>query len=610
MPKAGPRPIILPAPLPPSEAGKPDAVLPPPRPLDPPPMGMKKNGDKTMDKVLGHTPPPGPKTAEKYERYIGSFIDSEATMDLIVGRTRLLILKETPKRIQIGDEGVAEYNLISRDQMSLQGRAVGVTMMTMWFTDPKDPNKEDIITFHVRVLPDPEARHRLERVYKALQDQINCAFPDSVICLHVVGDKLVVTGHAKDIAEAAQIIKIIRANSSAPGGHTRAAGIPLDRQRPGRDPNNPSEPAGQALTPGYEDYVLDGASWIVNMLKVPGEQTVNLKVTIAEVNRTAARAIGLNFALLNDQGVPYFANNTGALATGGQTFNYGFGGLGLGFGAGTGLGARGFIPGVPGIPFGSGGYANILASLDNGQVRLAISALRNLNYAKLMAEPNLTTMNGQTANFKAGGQFPTPVIATGGGGFNGFGLQGVQFQPYGIDINFTPYITDRDRIRLVLNANVTGLDVQSGFANIGNTAVPYLRQREVNTTVELREGQTLAVAGLIQNNMSGDSHRIPFFGDIPVIGTWFGFSRVTAGEQELVMLVTPELVHPLDCKDKLPLPGQDLVEPTDFEFYITGRIEGCNGGYRSPLGPYWLRCKQYGAMEASYIAGPTGYSEP
>jgi pilus assembly protein CpaC len=261
------------------------------------------------------------------------------------------------------------------------------------------------------------------------------------------------------------------------------------------------------------------------------------------------------------------------------------------------------------VPFGAS--ANILASLDNGQVRLAISALRNLNYAKLMAEPNLTTMNGQTANFRAGGQFPVPVLAGGGGGFGGFGLQGVNYQPYGIDINFTPYITDRDRIRLVLNANVTGLDIQAGNVNIGNSSVPYLRQREVNTTVELREGQTLAVAGLIQNTLSGDSHRIPLFGDLPVIGNLFGFNRVTAGEQELVILVTPELVHAIDCKDKLPLPGQDLIEPTDFEFYVLGRIESHRTvDYRSPVRTDWHRIKQYKSMEASFITGPTGYCEP
>src|SRR5207302_229820 len=110
----------------------------------------------------------------------------------------------------------------------------------------------------------------------------------------------VVTGEAKDIAEAAQILRIIRANAPAPGAGGAAAGaarIPLDRLKAGRTGDNPALP-GEPLTPGVEDYVVEGAGWVVNMIRIPGEQTVNLKVTIAEVNRAAARSIGLNFTLI------------------------------------------------------------------------------------------------------------------------------------------------------------------------------------------------------------------------------------------------------------------------------------------------------------------------
>lgn len=601
----GDRPITLPN-LPGRPAGD---LLPSPKTLEPAPIGARPNpvNKKQTDPVLGATPRPTAKTAEKIEKYFGQFIDTEATIDLIQNRTRLLVLKETPKRVQISDESILDYNFLTKDQLSLMGRGVGVTILTLWFTDPKDPSKEDILTLHVRVLPDPEYKERLERVYKALQDQINCAFPDSVICLHVVGDKLMVTGHAKDVAESTQIMKIIRANAPSPGsrGLSTNGALPVDRQKAGLNPNNPTEPAGQPLVPGNDEYLIDGGSWIVNMIKVPGEQTVNLRVTIAEVNRTAARSIGVNFTLLNGADRPYLASNAGLIATGGQSFNNILGG-GIGFGVAAGLGNFNGIPGIAGFPAGVSGYNNLPVALDNGQTRLAISALRNNNYAKLMAEPNLTTINGQTANFQAGGQFPVPVVA---GGFGGFGLQGVQFRNYGIDLNFTPYITDRDRIRLVLNADVTGLDVSAGTSNIGGTSIPYLNQRRVNTTVEMREGQTLAVAGLIQNNASGQSSRVPLFGDIPILGTLFSFNRVSAGEQELVILVQPELVHPLDCRDRMPLP--DLIEPTDCEFYLFGRIEGHRDvDYRSPIRNDWHRIKNYRAMEANYIAGPTGYSGP
>src|SRR5437763_5101859 len=171
------------------------------------------------------------------------------------------------------------------------------------------------------------------------------------------------------------------------------------------------------------------------------------------------------------------------------------------------------------------------------------------------------TMNGQPATFLAGGEFPVPVVT----GYTAAGLQGVSFVPYGVQLSFTPYITDRDRVRLVMGATVSTRDLAGG-TTIAGAQVPSLTTRTFSTTVELREGQTLAVAGLIQNNLGADAHRVPFFGDLPIIGRLAAFDRTSAGEQELVILITPELVHPLECKEVPPLPGSDLFEPGDIEF--------------------------------------------
>src|SRR5207247_4733876 len=133
-----------------------------------------------------------------------------------------------------------------------------------------------------------------------------------------------------------------------------------------------------------------------------------------------------------------------------------------------------------------------------------------------------------------------------------------------------------------------------GVGNVGGTAVPNLSTRNFQTTVELREGQTLAVAGLIQNNIGGKADRIPLLGDLPILNNLTGFSRVQAGEQELVVLVTPELVHPLERKDVPPLPGSDLFEPSDLEFYLLGRLESHHGqDYRSPIRTDWSKITNY-----------------
>jgi pilus assembly protein CpaC len=321
---------------------------------------------------------------------------------------------------------------------------------------------------------------------------------------------------------------------------------------------------------------------VVNLLRVPGEQQVMLKVTVAEVNRAAARSIGVNFSIRNNAGVTVFAQTTGNIlgsTTGGTT--------------------------AGGITSGVGSAANLIGVIDQGKIALAINALRTLDFARTLAEPNLTTLNGQPANFRAGGEFPVPVVT----GFTAAGLQGVSFVPFGVQLSFTPFITDKDRVRLLVSADVSTKDLSSS-ANVNGTAVPGLNSRTFTTTVELREGQTLAVAGLIQTNFGADATRVPFFGDLPIIGRLAAFDRTSAGEQELVVLVTPELVHPLEPKECPPLPGSDVFEPGDLEFYLLGRLESRRSyDYRSPVRTDIHRMIRYRHCEQLFINGPSGHSD-
>jgi pilus assembly protein CpaC len=538
---------------------------------------------------LGTTPHPTPAVQAEYARFVQGLKDPDSTLDLILGRTRLLLLNQVPVRIQIADPRIAMGTMLAPTELSLVGKNVGSTVLTIWFVD-RD-NKETVLTYMVRVFPDPEFKVRLERVYKALEDEVNHAFPDSHIHLQLVGDKLVASGQAKDIAEATQILHILRAH--APPIDT--ATIPADRVYTGKPPG--LGPDG--LPPhGTDDWLTAGGPNVINLMKVPGEQQVLLRVTVAEVSRAAARSIGLNFSYFNRHG-NFVANTTGNIASGG------FAGLG-GFNF---LSPQLNVVNGAGIGTGFTGFSNIPVALDNGQVRLAINALRNLDYARVLNEPNLVTMNGQTATMLAGGRFPVPVISGGVNTFAG-GLQGVQFIPFGVQLTFTPYITDRDRIRLNVLADVSSL--AAGVTTvIAGANIPNLTTRNFLTTVELREGQTLAVAGLIQNSLGAAATRVPFFGDLPIIGRLAAFDQVTANEQELVVLVTPELVHPLEPKEVTPLPGSDLFEPTDLEFYLLGRLEShrpCD--YRSPIMTDCSRLKQCRQCESMYIMGAPGHTPP
>jgi hypothetical protein len=144
---------------------------------------------------------------------------------------------------------------------------------------------------------------------------------------------------------------------------------------------------------------------------------------------------------------------------------------------------------------------------------------------------------------------------------------------------------------------------------IDGAAIPSLVTRNFQTTVELREGQTLAVAGLIENKLDADSNRLPLIGMIPLLNRLGGYDRVGNREKELVILVTPRLVRPLDCKDVPPPLGSDLLEPTDFEFYVLGRLESHTGrDYRSPIRTDFSRQVQFRKMEEAMLIGPSGPS--
>lgn len=553
-----------PMPMPPPGGGG-GTQLPPPKPFPDDKIRLPYLGGP-----VGTTPTPTEEELKKFRQFIDGVVDPTNTLDVIEGRARLLLFKDVPAQFQLVDPTVVSANQLNDPkQMSVLGRKAGTTVLNLWFKDPADPKKEVILSYLVRVLPDPEAKARLERVYKALEEEINKAFPKSRVRLTLVGDKLMVTGQAHDVYDATEIMRVLRTN--APGGNQQRNPHPPINQV-GTLPGNPLDPTNPTGTPGQDAYVLEGGDNVINNMRIVGEHQVLLRVTVAEVNRAAARSIGVNFALVNNQGIPVFSNTTGGLLR--------------------------------------GGGGNLLVNLDNGQVPLAISALRTLNYARSLAEPNLTALNGQPAFFLAGGQFPVPVLGgVGQTGFGGSGLQGVQFVPFGVQLTFTPYITDRDRIRLNMFATVSTRDNNAG-ANIAGANVPGLNARTFSTTVEMREGQTMAVAGLIQNNIGAGSNRVPFFGDLPYLGRLLSLDRTQAGEQELVVLVTPELVHPLNQNELLPLPGSDLYEPGDLEFYFRGRLESRRSeDYRSPVRTDWERMLSYRRCEKLYISGPTGHVE-
>jgi pilus assembly protein CpaC len=291
---------------------------------------------------------------------------------------------------------------------------------------------------------------------------------------------------------------------------------------------------------------------VLNLLEVAGGEQIMLQVKIAEVSKQAESQLGFNFG--GTDGTTVWGSNLG-----GNTF-------GVIPGAGTG-------PNLLSIPSGAISTAQMFGTGQFGNVAFAyfVNALESNNILRLLAEPNLVTTSGQEAHFLAGGQFPYPVPQTGSGG--GGTTITIQFQPYGVDLKFVPIVLGNGHIRLKVEPNVSELDFAHAVS-VAGTTVPGLTQREVETTVEMCEGQTLALAGLLQDNISAANAQFPVLGDLPVIGALFRSVQYQRNETEVVIMVTPVLVHPMNPGDVTTVPGEKWRDPTNPELYMFKDLGG------------------------------------
>jgi pilus assembly protein CpaC len=201
-----------------------------------------------------------------------------------------------------------------------------------------------------------------------------------------------------------------------------------------------------------------------------------------------------------------------------------------------------------------GGFASALnVFVMGGNTLNMIRAMQTAGALRALAEPNLLAMDGQTASFLAGGEFPIPIIQGGGG--SGSAVT-IQFKEYGVRLNFKPTIIDEDHIRLELEPEVSTIDFANGVRFEG-FVIPALRTRRARTGIELRDGQSFALAGLLDNSESRSLSKVPVLGDIPILGNLFKSKQYQKQETELVFIVTADLVKPVSPDDLPNLKGMD-----------------------------------------------------
>lgn len=304
----------------------------------------------------------------------------------------------------------------------------------------------------------------------------------------------------------------------------------------------------------------DADNHLVNLLQVGGSQQVMLEVQVAEVQRSLIKRLGIDFhAVGTDSNVTF-----GAVQGGGVLDT----GLIPGGGADIPNGISGFNGNALSITNG-GLFASFLDG--NTLFNAVVNANRQNNLARVLAEPTLTTLTGQKATFTAGGEFPIPVPGTNGS-------TTIEFKEFGIGLGFLPVVLDSGRISLDVDIRVSELSddhaVSIAVPNT-NTAIvaPSIRSRSANSTVELTNGQTMGIAGLINEDMRGQVDRFPGLGDIPILGALFRSEQFQKQETELVILVTPRFAKPASRED-FSLPTDNFVDPSSVDFYLFGRLAG------------------------------------
>ncbi|MDY7000941.1 MAG: type II and III secretion system protein family protein [Thermodesulfobacteriota bacterium] len=315
--------------------------------------------------------------------------------------------------------------------------------------------------------------------------------------------------------------------------------------------------SGAVSSAANQALVLDVAevyapNKVVNLMHVGGSHQVMLEVKVAEMSRSVMERLGIDFSYF--MGGDFFyvlLNNLIALDN-----------------------ESGPLPITP-WQRDAGANGNLrISPARNGMFRFHkgqavwsgfLDVLKNNGLVKILAEPSLLCRSGEDAEFLAGGEIPIPVP-------QGLGSTAIEYKQFGVALSFSPMVLDNNKISLKVFPEVSELDYNNAV-NIGGYTIPAITSRRASTTVELGDGQSFAIAGLLKDDVREGVNKYPVLGDIPVLGTLFRSSSYQKQESELVIIVTPHLAKPLDMAEQ-SLPTDQFTEPTEMEFFLLGLMQG------------------------------------
>ncbi len=450
--------------------------------------------------------------------------DSAVTqrLDLGLNKSTIIDLPRPVADVVITNSGIADATVQSRHRIIFRGVQLGETNAFLF-----DDNGRELLNLEINVQTD----------LTGLQDLIARHIPRARVNAESVNNSIVLTGTVADAAEAAKVMDLV--------------GL-------------------------YED------TNIVNMMTVAAKEQVLLEVRIVELSRTFLKQLGIR-----PDGSSSFGD-TETVTTGDVIITDPVTGLVTDTGqqaipSNRSLDANAGFEG-PGFDGGFGatlGYQNFVGDLLQSEFNVDIDALERVGVARTLAEPNLTSLSGETATFMAGGEFAVPTPAA----ING--TAGVEFKEFGIGLGFTPTVLTEDRIALKVATEFSELAAQGAVGGI-----PSLTTRKVETNVELPSGRSMMIAGLIQSRTRQELDQIPGIKDVPVLGSLFQSRDFTNDETELVIIITPYLVDPA-AKQDLRTPADGFANPSDRDVLLFGRLNQMysNGStrldpenYRAPIG--------------------------
>jgi len=410
-------------------------------------------------------------------------------------------------RVAIANEAIADVTLITPTQVLLVARKeIGTTSLILWHGD------EEAETHEVAVLVPGEMRDKIKAKIEALA-------PSAKVNVSMGTNSIILDGQVESLEALERTLQIAK---------------------------------------GFVPQVT-------NLITVKGSQQVQIKVTIAEVSRTAMKRMGLAFLNNRDWGVAVLPSGTaeatmGLSRTRGAARNVS-GGTTEVTGAIDSTSELASVAEVP-SPFAAA-FQVVLQSLHDDSLAI-LSLLKSQGLARTLASPTLVTMSGQEAEFLVGGEFPIPVA-----GANG--QTSVQFRQYGIRLKFTPTVVGKETITLHVEPEVSTPDFALGTMS-GGVAVPGLTTRRSSATLQLKDGQTFAMAGLLKEETAEVQNKVPFLGDLPLLGSLFTSKEYRRNETELVIIVTPRLVRALNEGEVPPLPGAAMGgDEGDVNFFLLNR---------------------------------------